>query len=212
MTVSSSQGVFARWRTSLLGLLDWFGSLRARTRAFYSKLLVIFVGLNLTCFWWAVLTAYPDKMLSFEAREIALMSLPVSVLGGLFDFLSLFVTLTIARRAVASDSNAAYVGYLSIDIVIAVAATAWVLIVFTVSGWLVNLMLSLPETLGQREELYKGRFWRALLDPLHPDNLRNIYFGVVMGASAMLPTVIHLFHATRAAVCAAFGAGAGVRG
>lgn len=190
--------VFLQWREALLGLLAWFERCAAEIPRFYSRLFAIFVGLNMTCYWWALLTAYPEKMLTYEAREIALMSVPVSVLGGLFDFLSLFVTLMIARRAVASTSNAAYVGYLSIDIVIAAAAGAWVLFVFTVSGWLVNLALSLPETLGQREALYKGRFWAALMNPLHPDNLRNIYFGIVMGASAMLPTLIHLYHALRA--------------
>jgi hypothetical protein len=190
--------VFAQWLVSLIGLLAWFQRRAAEVPRFYSRLFVIFVGLNMTCYWWALLTAYPEKMLSYEAREIALMSVPVSLLGGLFDFLSLFVTLLIARRAVASTSNAAYVGYLSIDIVIAAAACAWVLFVFTVSGWLVNLALSLPETLAQREALYKGRFWSALMNPLNPDNLRNIYFGIVMGASAMLPTLIHLYHALRA--------------
>ncbi|MFT5539720.1 MAG: hypothetical protein ACI82H_001244 [Alphaproteobacteria bacterium] len=62
---------------------------------------------------------------------------------------------------------------------------------------MVNLVLSLPETLADRQVLYKGRFWAAYLNPFHPDNLRNIYFGIVMGASAMLPTLIHLFHALR---------------
>ncbi len=195
--------VFIQWRESLLHLVAWFERRAIETPRFYSRLFAIFVGLNMACYWWALLTAYPEKMLTYEAREIALMSVPVSLFGGAFDFLSLFVTLMIARRAIASSNNATYVGYLSIDIVIAVAACAWVLFVFTISGWLVNLVLSLPETLGQREALYKGRFWAALMNPLHPDSLRNIYFGIVMGASAMLPTLIHLCHALRAVVRAA---------
>lgn len=190
--------VFTQWRQSLLQLIARFERRAAETRRFYSRLFAIFIGLNFGCYWWALLTAYPEKMASYEAREIALMSVPVSLLGGLFDFLSLFITLLIARRAIASTSNAAYIGYLSIDVVIALAATAWVLFVFTISGWLVNLALSLPETLGQREALYKGRFWSVLMDPFHPGNLRNIYFGVIMGASAMLPTLVHLCHALRA--------------
>ena len=199
----SPLGLFANWRQSLVRLLAWFEALRARTPQFHKKLFAIFIGLNLACFWWALMTAYPEKMLTYEAREIALMSVPVSVLGGLFDFLSLFVTLHIARRALAASSNRVFVAYLSIDLVIAIAATAWVLFVFTVSGWLVNLVVSLPETLGQHESLYKQRFWSALLNPFHADSIRNIYFGVIMGASAMLPTVIHLYHALRAVAAAA---------
>ena len=92
-------GLFANWRQSLVRLLAWFEALRVRTPHFHKKLFALFIGLNLACFWWALLTAYPEKLLTYEAREITLMSVPVSVLGGLFDFLSLFVTLHIARRA-----------------------------------------------------------------------------------------------------------------
>lgn len=200
---------FDRWRKSLLDLLVWFQALKARTHSFHKKLFGVFIGLNMGCYWWALLTAYPEKMLTYEAREIVLMSVPVSILGGVFDYLSLFITLFIARRALATPSNRVFVAYLSIDLLIAIAATAWVLFVFMVSGWLVNLALSLPETLGQREELYKGRFWSALMDPLHPENLRNMYFGIVMGASAMLPTLIHLYHALRAGTAAVFAAATG---
>jgi hypothetical protein len=195
---SGPSGTFILWRASLARLLAWFDRQAATGRRFYAKLFGLFIALNMGCYWWALLTAYPEKMWTHEAPDILLMSLPVSVLGGLFDFLSLFVTLFMARRAVASTNNASYMGYLSVDLVIAIAATAWVLFVFTILGWMVNLVLAHTETLAQREVLYKGRFWAALMDPFHPESLRNIYFGIVMGASAMLPTLIHLFHALRA--------------
>ena len=193
-------GLFAHWRESLFQVLRWFVDLGQRTRFFYLKVFAFFVGLNFLCFWWALLTAYPEQLAGREAFQTALMSPPVGLLGGLFDFMSLFVTLYMARRAIAAESNFSYVGYLSIDLIIAILATLWVLLMFTVSGWLVNLLLALPETLSDRETLYKGRFWAALMNPFQPDSLRNIYFGVVMGASAMLPTLIHLFHAGRAVV------------
>lgn len=193
-------GMFAHWRDSLFQVLRWFEDISERTRFFYVKAFAFFVCLNFLCYWWAVLTAYPNLMLGTEAREVVLMSPSVGVLGGLFDFLSLFVTLYMARRAIATESNLGYLGYLSVDFVIAILATLWVLFVFTVSGWLVNLMLSLPETLSDREHLYTGRFQAAITNPLNPESLRNIYFGIVMGASAMLPTLIHLFHAGRALV------------
>lgn len=191
-------GLFTNWRQSLVRLLACFEAPRARSEHFNKKFFALFIGLNLACFWWALLTAYPEKLLTHEAREITLMSVPISVLGGLFDFLSLFVILHIARRALEATSNRVFISYLCIDLVIAIAATAWVLFVFTISGWLVNLALSLPETLGQREQ----RFWSALLNSFHAESIRNIYFGIIMGASAMLPTMIHLYHALRAVVVA----------
>lgn len=45
--------------------------------------------------------------------------------------------------------------------------------------------------------LYEGRVWSALTNPFGPENIRNIYFGVVMGASALLPTLFHAFLAVR---------------
>ena len=46
-------------------------------------------------------------------------------------------------------STKIYIAHLSIDLVIAVLATFWVILVFIVSGWIVSFV----ETLGQPEEL-----------------------------------------------------------
>ncbi|MFT5539719.1 MAG: hypothetical protein ACI82H_001243 [Alphaproteobacteria bacterium] len=122
--LSGLSGTFILWRASLARLLAWFDGRASAGHLFYPKLFSLFIALNMGCYWWALLTAYPEKMWTYEAPEILLMSLPVSVLGGMFDFLSLFVTLFMARRAIASTSNTAYIGYLGIDLVIAIAATA----------------------------------------------------------------------------------------
>jgi hypothetical protein len=62
------------------------------TRYFLPKTFLFFVALNLACFWWALLTAYPNLMSGPGADEYILMGFPVAVLGALFDSLSLLVT------------------------------------------------------------------------------------------------------------------------
>ena len=46
--------------------------------------------------------------------------------------------------------------------------------------------------LVRRSDGYQRRFIDALREPFAPDNLRNIYFGLLMGASAMLPSLLHI--------------------
>lgn len=128
------------------------------------------------------------------------MGFPVSVMGALFDSLSLFVTLIIVRRALLSTNNMRYIGYLSIDLLIAVLATFWVLFAFIASGWIVGLILERPETFTSRTVMYEGRVWSVFLNPFAPENIRNVYFGVIMGASALLPTLCHLYLAGLSAV------------
>lgn len=190
MTIRST--VFSCWRNSLLHLYTWFEALRGRTRHFYVKAFAVFAVLNLACFWWALLTAYPDLVFGYKSEEYILTGFPVAVFGAVFDSLSLLVTLYIIRRALASTSNLNFFGYLSIDLLIAVLATFWVLFVFIISGWLVDLVLAQPETLMDRRHLYQGRLIGALRDPFGHQNIRNIYFGAIMGASALIPTLLHI--------------------
>ena len=63
---------------------------------------------------------------------------PVALLGALFDSLSLHIALLVVRQALLSQSNLSYLSHLSIDVLIAIAATFWVLFVFSVSGWIVS--------------------------------------------------------------------------
>jgi len=185
--------VFTQWRLSLLRFHDWFEELRYTTRYFHPKTFLFFVVLNLACFWWALLTAYPDLLTGPGADEYSLMGFPVAILGALFDSLSLLVTIYIVKRALNSRSNLSYLGFLCIDLLIALLATLWVMFAFMVSGWLVSFVLAIPETFEDRTVLYQGRVTSIFDDPFSADNLRNIYFGVIMGASALLPTLFHLF-------------------
>jgi hypothetical protein len=192
--------MFPFWRKSLQHFLAWFTDKRAATRYFYPKLFLFFVALNLACYWWALLTTYPQHLTSYKGEEYVLMGFPVSVMGALFDSLSLFVTLIIVRRALLSTNNMRYIGYLSIDLLIAVLATFWVLFAFIASGWIVGLILERPETFTSRTVMYEGRVWSVFLNPFAPENIRNVYFGVIMGASALLPTLCHLYLAGLSAV------------
>jgi len=182
---------FEFWRQSLRHFLEVFEEYRDSTRFFYAKVFAAFALLNFTCYWWALTTAYMELLFTDELREFVLISFPVGVLGAVFDCLSLLVTLYIIRRAIATQSNVKYLSYLSVDIGIAILATFWVLFVFLVSGWLVSLIIAQPESLSSRTSLYQGRLYAALMDPFASGNLKNIYFGVIMGASALLPTLVH---------------------
>lgn len=188
---------FAHWRSSLLYFQQWFERRRVETRYFLPKVFLAFVGINLLCFWWALLTAYPGLLFSHKTVEYILTGFPVAVLGALFDSLSLFVTLLLIDRALSAKSNISYVGYLSIDLFIAVLATFWVLFAFMLSGWIVSLVLQNPETMSQRTGLYQSRLANVLEDPFSRESLRNVYFGMIMGASALLPTLFHMGMAAR---------------
>ena len=108
----------------------------------------------------------------------------------LFDSLSFFVTIWIARRALRTISTRSYLCHLGIDLVIAVVATGWILMVFSVSGWLVSYIQFSPESLAERTSEYGGRLEAALRNPLR--HWRNVYFGILIGISAMLPTLTHI--------------------
>jgi hypothetical protein len=182
---------FDFWRQALRHFLEAFEKYRQTTRYFYVKVFLGFALLNFSCYWWAMITAFRELLYTDELLEFILISFPVGIMGAMFDSLSLFVTLYIVRRALVTTSNLTYMSYLSIDIVIAILATFWVLFVFMVSGWLVSFIITQPETLGSRADLYSGRIYDALRNPFSYGNLRNIYFGVIMGASALLPTLVH---------------------
>tara|TARA_A100001037_G_C15149657_1_gene638359 strand:+ start:4648 stop:5325 length:678 start_codon:yes stop_codon:yes gene_type:complete len=197
---------FTLWRQRLAALLHVLQERKRRTRFFYAKLFLFFVGLNVACYWIAMLTAFPE--VTFGPRQVHYfwVQIPVGLLGALFDSLSLFVTVYMVRRALASATNGSYVAHLSLDIGIAVLATFWVLFVFSASGWMISLMGSQPESLVARNSAYQDRLFQALQDPTGREELRNIYFGVLMGLSAALPTLTHVYCSLRAAASSIRGA------
>ena len=146
-----------------------------------------------------MVTAFPEVAFGPERAHYFMVQFPVGILGAFFDSLSLFVTIYMVRRALSASSSASYVGHLSVDLGIAALATFWVLFVFSVSGWIVGVVGTAPESLLARNTAYQDRLARALQDPTGREEIRNIYFGVLMGLSAMLPTLTHLYLAIHAA-------------
>lgn len=192
----STRPVMAIWRKALGRLLSFYDRKRGSLISFFPKLFVFFMLVNMLCFWAALLTAYPEEVAGPERMEYLLMQFPVGFLGAVFDSLSFFITVWIARRALKTTSLPSYIAHLSIDVLIAIAATGWVLMVFSVSGWLVGTLLQSSDaatSIAQSSAKYESRATAAVRDPLGRENLKNIYFGVMMGFSAMVPTLTHLY-------------------
>ena len=189
----STRPIIAIWKRSLERLLGFYDQYRGSLATFFPKLFLFFIGLNITCYWLAMLTAYPEEAFGNERLHYFLLQFPVGLLGALFDSLSFFITVHIARRALKTTSPVSYIAHLSVDLIIAIIATWWVLFVFSLSGWLVSLVQHTPESLAERAFVYEERLVDAVQDPTSTQNLKNIYFGAVMGISAMLPTLTHLY-------------------
>jgi len=68
-----------------------------------------------------------------------------------------------------------------------------VLFVFTFGGWLISLWEQVPEQISERSVKYTNRAVQAIQDPTGRENAKNIYFGLIMGVSAALPTCFHFF-------------------
>ncbi len=202
---------FDLWRKDLGLLLSKFQSWRANTKFYFLKVFILFVFINDIAYWFSIATAYPEIFtLEKEVWHYARVQVPVALLGALFDSLSLYITILVVRWALLSSSNLSYISHLSIDILIAIAATFWVLFVFSVSGWIVSFLpteseiitvgekkvvadLAKPESLEVRNKVYADRAISAINNPTGKEEMRNIYFGIVMGCSAMIPTCVHIF-------------------
>ena len=188
------------WKDSLHRLLEFYENHKGNHSSFFPKLFLFFLILNLTCYWFGIFTVFSDYMKGSGRIYYFKIQFPVGFLGALFDSLSFFVTLYIIRRALQTKRTAEYLAHLSIDAVIAVLATFWVLFVFSFSGWLVKLFEDAPIALSSRNEVYEKMLVDAIANP--HDNWRNIYFGIIMGISASLPTCIHIFMFLKSSVVA----------
>jgi len=183
------------WKNSLSELLQFYEDYRYRKNYFLLKLFIFFIVINIFCYWWALAAVFPEVAFGAERAHYFKLQFPVGLLGALFDSLSFFVTVGLIRNAVKARSNLQQVGHLSIDFLIAVLASLWVVFVFSFSGWLISLLESQPESLVRRSQNYSNAVVEAVANPTQ--NFRNIYFGLVMGVSAMIPTTIHVVMACR---------------
>ena len=196
---------FDLWREDLGQILRKFQTWRLNTNFYLFKVFIFFVFINDIAYWFAIATAYPEIFSGNELEHYIKVQIPVALLGALFDSLSLYITLIVVRRALLSRSNLSYISHLSIDVLIAIAATFWVLFVFSVSGWIVSFIPSetivkiekkvaaKPESLKARNKVYKERVISAVKNPTGKEEMKNIYFGLVMGCSAIIPTCAHIF-------------------
>ena len=184
--------IVAIWRDSLHTILDRYERKKISTWLFFPLLFVFFIILNIACYWWAIYTAFPYYMQTHEASHYIKLQIPVGFFGALFDSLSFFVTIWIIRRALAAHKTSEYVFHLSLDLIIAIIATFWVLFVFTFGGWLISIWENAPEQLTSRGAKYTNRAVQAIQDPMGRENAKNIYFGVIMGVSAALPSFFHI--------------------
>jgi hypothetical protein len=200
---------FYLWKKDLSQLLEKYQNWRNSTKFYFLKVFIFFLVINDMAYWFAIATAYPEIFSGKEYEHYIKVQVPVAFLGALFDSLSLYITILVIRQALLSRSNISYISHLSMDLVVATAATFWVLFVFSISGWIVSFMpvsdenivvkglkvKAKPESLKARNKVYEERVTKAIANPMGKEEMRNIYFGIVMGISAMIPTCVHIFYA-----------------
>jgi hypothetical protein len=195
---------FDIWREDLSLILEKFQAWRFSTKFYFLRVFIFFVFINDLAYWFAIATAFPEIISGDDFGHYSKVQVPVAILGALFDSLSLYITLLVVRNALRSRSNFSYISHLSIDVLIAIAATFWVLFVFSISAWIVSFMPSDPKpvvkneiqvearSLSDRGKLYEGRVTAAIKNPTGDREMKNIYFGIVMGFSAIIPTLVHI--------------------
>ena len=195
------------WKSDLVIILDYIEKKILIIEIFMFKLFLFFLFVNIFFYWFAMLTAFPELVFGKTFIYYFKVQFPVGVLGSIFDSSSFFITIYIVRRAIKTRKSYIYIGHLSIDVFIAIVATFWVLFVFIVSGWIISQIdlailkeNSIAHTyeLDKRTSGYSNLVKSAIKNPVQ--NLLNIYFGLVMGLSAMIPTLIHILMFFRAYV------------
>ena len=189
------------WRLDLHGLIGFYENRKSQIEHFFIFLLIFFIIINISCYWFAMITAFPYLVLGSTFNYYFKIQFPVGFLGALFDSLSFFVTIYIIQKALKTTDNKVYIAHLSIDLLIAITATFWVILVFIVSGWVVsyfetfNQPIAIINTYDHETDLlartnkYTNTVNDAIKNPTK--NFQNIYFGIIMGLSAMIPTLIH---------------------
>ncbi len=187
--------VTKHWQTTLCLVYEFYLAHRAKQRCFFVQLFAFFIFINIFCYWWAIFTAFPESIFGNETRYYFKVQFPVGILGALFDSLSFFITIFIIKKSLKSTNTTNFISHLSLDFLIAILATFWVVFVFSFSGWIVSLTEPVKELLSERNTAYKNRVIQAVADPI--GSYRNIYFGLIMGISAMIPTCTHIYMAVR---------------
>ena len=189
------------WRLDLNRLILYYKNKKSKIEHYFIYLFLFFVILNISCYWFAMITAFPNLVFGSTFGYYFKIQFPVGILGALFDSLSFFITIYIIQKALKTTNDKVYIAHLSIDVLIAILATFWVILVFIVSGWIVSFFETLHQPIElieqydhetdllERTNQYANTVNDAVKNPTR--NLQNIYFGIIMGLSAMIPTSIH---------------------
>lgn len=205
-----AESTISLWRQDLQKVLEIYERYRPGTLRWLCTLFLFFCVVNGSCYLFAMVVAFPALIFGVDGLHYLKVSIPVAVLGSLFDSASFFLTLFIIRRALTRRKSWQYLAHLSVDLLIAAVATFWVLFVFVVSGWFINLMdnrsyeatdrgyravvsgqdIEKKENLKVRKHIYEQRVIHAVRNPIQ--EWRNLFFGIIMGLSAMIPTLGHL--------------------
>ena len=189
------------WRLDLNRLIRYYDNRKSQIEHFFIYLFVFFIIINISCYWFAMITAFPYLVFGSTFDYYFKIQFSVGLLGALFDSLSFFITIYIIQKALKTTDDKIYIAHLSIDVLIAIIATFWVILVFIISGWVVSFFETLNQPIAMierydhetdllaRTNQYANTVNDAIKNPTR--NLQNIYFGIIMGLSAMIPTSIH---------------------
>ena len=135
------------WRTDLNQLMSYYEQKKININNLLLYLFLFFIFLNISCYWFAMVTAFPELVFGTTFNYYFKVQFPVGILGALFDSLSFFVTIYIIRRALKTKENFEFITHLSIDFIIAILATFWILFVFIISGWIVGFFETLEQSI-----------------------------------------------------------------
>ncbi len=118
------------WRLDLNRLIRYYDNRKSQIEHFFIYLFVFFIIINISCYWFAMITAFPYLVFGSTFDYYFKIQFPVGLLGALFDSLSFFITIYIIQKALKTTDDKVYIAHLSIDVLIAIIATFWVILVF----------------------------------------------------------------------------------
>ena len=67
------------------------------------------------------------------------------------------------------------------------------IIIADISEKKIEANIAKPESLEGRNKVYADRAISVINNPTGKEEMRNTYFGIVMGFSAIIPTCLHIF-------------------
>ena len=87
------------WRLDLNRLIRYYGNKKSQIEHLFIYLFVFFIIINISCYWFAMITAFPDLVFGSTLNYYFKIQFPVGLLGALFDFFSFFITIYIIQKA-----------------------------------------------------------------------------------------------------------------